>query len=113
VEQDILRINACEITTSSHDRRSRPSKSGSVSYGLNWRRRGMPSLTSQDRINRRGEALLAVRVNRTLAGIGNLTVDPVVPNALRAAFLRPVRLSGGVGRELVLSYWRAAVEPSG
>jgi hypothetical protein len=35
------------------------------------------------RFDRDGEALLAVRVNGTLAGIGGVTVDPVVPSALR------------------------------
>jgi hypothetical protein len=35
------------------------------------------------RFDRDGEALLAVRVNGTLARIGGLTVDPVVPSALR------------------------------
>jgi GNAT superfamily N-acetyltransferase len=52
-----------------------------------------------------GEALLAVRVNGTLAGIGGLTIDPVVPNALRMRrlYVRPAFRRGGVGRELVLS----------
>jgi GNAT superfamily N-acetyltransferase len=57
------------------------------------------------RFDRDGEALLAVRVNGTLAGIGGLTVDPVVPNALRMRrfYVRPAFRGGGVGRELVLS----------
>jgi GNAT superfamily N-acetyltransferase len=57
------------------------------------------------RFDRDGEALLAVRVNGTLAGIGGLTVDPVVPNALRMRrlYVRPAFRRGGVGRELVLS----------
>ena len=57
------------------------------------------------RFGRDGEALLAVRVNGTLAGIGGLTIEPVVPNALRMRrfYVRPAFRRGGVGRELVLS----------
>jgi GNAT superfamily N-acetyltransferase len=56
------------------------------------------------RFERDGEALLAVRVNGTLAGIGGLTVDPVVPSALRMLcfYIQPAFRRGGVGRELVL-----------
>jgi hypothetical protein len=35
------------------------------------------------RFDRDSEALLAVRVGGTLAGIGGLTIDPFVSNALR------------------------------
>jgi hypothetical protein len=35
------------------------------------------------RFNRDGEALVGARVDDVLAGIGGLTLDPVVPGALR------------------------------
>ena len=55
------------------------------------------------RFNRAGEALLAARVNGVLAGIGGLTVDPIVPSALRMRrfYVRPAFRRGGVGRQLV------------
>jgi GNAT superfamily N-acetyltransferase len=57
------------------------------------------------RFDRDGEALLAARVNGTLAAIGGLTLEPVVPNALRMRrfYVRPAFRRSGVGRELVLS----------
>jgi GNAT superfamily N-acetyltransferase len=57
------------------------------------------------RFDRDGEVLLAVRVNETLAAIGGLTVEPVVPNALRMRrfYVRPAFRRSGVGRELVRS----------
>ena len=56
------------------------------------------------RFDRAGEALLAVRVDGTLAGIGGLTIEPVVSNALRVRrfYVRPTFRRSGVGRELVL-----------
>jgi GNAT superfamily N-acetyltransferase len=57
------------------------------------------------RFDRDGETLLAVRGNGTLAAIGGLTLEPVVPNALRMRrfYVRPAFRRGGVGRELVVS----------
>jgi GNAT superfamily N-acetyltransferase len=57
------------------------------------------------RFDRDGEVLLVVRVNETLVAIGGLTVEPVVPNALRMRrfYVRPAFRRSGVGRELVRS----------
>ena len=54
------------------------------------------------RFDREGEALLAARVNGVLAGIGGLTIEPVVPGALRMRrfYVRPRFRRGGVGRKL-------------
>ena len=54
------------------------------------------------RFDREGEALLAARLNGILAGIGGLTIEPVVPGALRMRrfYVRPRFRRGGVGREL-------------
>jgi len=54
------------------------------------------------RFDREGEALLAVRSGGVLAGIGGLTVDPVVPCALRMRrfYVHPSFRRGGVGRQL-------------
>ena len=43
------------------------------------------------RFDRDGEALLAARLNGVLAGIGGLTIEPVVPGALRMRrfYVRP------------------------
>jgi GNAT superfamily N-acetyltransferase len=60
------------------------------------------------RFHRAGEALLTVRVDGTLGGIGGLTVEPVVPNALRMRrfYVRPAFRRGGVGRRLVMALLR-------
>jgi GNAT superfamily N-acetyltransferase len=54
------------------------------------------------RFDRDGEVLFAARVNGTLAGIGGLTAEPVVPGALRMRrfYVRPDFRRGGVGRRL-------------
>ena len=46
-----------------------------------------------------------MRVDGTLAGIGGLTIEPVVSNALRMRrfYVRPTFRRSGIGRELVLS----------
>jgi hypothetical protein len=52
------------------------------------------------RFDRGGEALLAARVNGVLAGIGGLTIEPVVPDALRMRrfmFTRPFVVAVSVG----------------
>ena len=54
------------------------------------------------RFDREGEALLAARVNGVLAGIGGLTLDPVITGAVRMRrfYVRPAFRRGGIGREL-------------
>ena len=55
------------------------------------------------RFDRPGEALLATRLNGALVGIGGLTIEPVVPGALRMRrfYVRPAFRRHGVGRQLV------------
>ena len=54
------------------------------------------------RFDREGEALIAARVNGVLAGIGGLTIEPVVPDALRMRrfYVRSAFRRSGVGRQL-------------
>ena len=54
------------------------------------------------RFDRKGEALLAARVNGVLAGIGGLTIDPVVPQAMRMRrfYVRQAYRRGGIGSKL-------------
>jgi GNAT superfamily N-acetyltransferase len=54
------------------------------------------------RFDRGGEALLAARLNGVLAGIGGLTIEPVVLGALRMRrfYVRPRFRRCGVGRKL-------------
>jgi GNAT superfamily N-acetyltransferase len=58
--------------------------------------------THTNRFNREGEALLAAHVNDVLAGIGGLTIEPIMPGALRMRrfYVRASFRRGGVGREL-------------
>ena len=55
------------------------------------------------RFDRDGEALFAARLNGVLVGIGGLTIEPVVPGALRMRrfYVRPAFRRIGVGRRLV------------
>jgi GNAT superfamily N-acetyltransferase len=55
------------------------------------------------RFDRDGEVLLAARLNGVLVGIGGLTIEPVVPRALRMRrfYVRPAFRRIGVGRRLV------------
>jgi GNAT superfamily N-acetyltransferase len=55
------------------------------------------------RFDRVGEALLAARLNGVLAGIGGLTIEPVVPHALRMRrfYVRLTYRRSGIGRILV------------
>jgi len=66
------------------------------------------SLTT--RFDRDGEALLAARVNGVLAGIGGLTIDPIVPDALRMRrfYVRLAYRRGGIGRKMAT----ALLEPA-
>src|SRR5262245_61946736 len=52
--------------------------------------------------DRKDEALLAARLNDVLAGIGGLTVEPVVAGALRMRrfYVRPAFRRSGVGLQL-------------
>ncbi len=61
--------------------------------------------TRTTRFDRPGEVLLAARVNDVLAGIGGLTIDPVVPGALRMRrfYVRSAFRRNGVGRQLVMA----------
>jgi GNAT superfamily N-acetyltransferase len=54
------------------------------------------------RFDREGEALLVARLNGVLAGIGGLTIEPVVPEAMRMRrfYVRPAYRRGGIGRKL-------------
>lgn len=55
------------------------------------------------RLDRDGEALYAARLNGGLVGIGGLTIEPVVPGALRMRrfYVLPAFRRIGVGRQLV------------
>ena len=55
------------------------------------------------RFDRDGEALLAARLSGVLVGIGGLTIEPVVPGALRMRrfYVRPAFRHIGIGRQLV------------
>ena len=55
------------------------------------------------RFDREGEALLAARLSGVLAGIGGLTIEPVVPHALRMRrfCIRLAYRRSGIGRMLV------------
>ena len=57
------------------------------------------------RFDREGEALLVARADGVLAGIGGLSVEPVVPDALRMRrfYVRPNFRRHGVGRQLVMA----------
>jgi len=57
---------------------------------------------SVTRFDRAGEALLAAYSNGVLAGIGGLTIDPVVPDALRMRrfYVRAGYRRSGIGRAL-------------
>ena len=54
------------------------------------------------RFDREGEALLAARVNGVLAGIGGLTLEPIITGAVRMRrfCVRPAFRRSGVGHEL-------------
>jgi GNAT superfamily N-acetyltransferase len=54
------------------------------------------------RFDRAGEALLAVSLNGVLAGVGGLTIEPVVPDALRMRrfYVRPAYRRRRIGHEL-------------
>jgi GNAT superfamily N-acetyltransferase len=57
------------------------------------------------RFDRKGEVLPAAHVKGVLAGIGGLTVEPVLPDALRMRrfYIRPSYRRSGVGRKLAIA----------
>ena len=59
-------------------------------------------LSRTTRFDRAGEALLAARLDGVLAGIGGLTIEPVVPGALRMRrfYVRPSCRRSGIARKL-------------
>lgn len=76
-------------------------------------RLAMDWVAGTTRFDRDGEALVAARLGSgVLAGIGGLTVDPVVPGALRMRrfYVRPSFRRGGVGRELATALLMCAGE---
>jgi GNAT superfamily N-acetyltransferase len=73
-------------------------------------------LSGTTRFDREGEALLAARVNGVLAGVGGLTIEPVVPDALRMRrfYVRLAFRRSGIGRKLPTALLeRAARSASG
>lgn len=63
------------------------------------------------RFDRNGEALLAAHIAGVLAGIGGLTIEPVLLGALRMRrfYVRPPFRQAGIGRTLAT----ALLEPAG
>jgi GNAT superfamily N-acetyltransferase len=66
------------------------------------------------RFDREGEALLAARVTGVMAGIGGLTVDPVMPDALRMRrfYVRQLFRRTGIGRSLATALLQWACSTS-
>jgi GNAT superfamily N-acetyltransferase len=64
-------------------------------FAADWEARRM-------RFGGHGEVLLAAHVTGGLAGIGGLTIEPVLPGALRMRrfFVRPLFRRAGIGRKL-------------
>jgi GNAT superfamily N-acetyltransferase len=64
------------------------------------------------RFDRPGEALLAAYSEGVLAAIGGITIDPIVPEALRMRrfYVRPAFRRGGIGRELALALLEGALQ---
>ena len=67
------------------------------------------------RFDREGEALLAARLKTVLCGIGGLTIEPVVPDALRMRrfYVRPAYRRSGIGRMLAIALLERAQNRSG
>ena len=64
-----------------------------------------------NRFSKTGEALLVARVDEAIAGIGGVTLEPALPDALRMRrfYIRPRYRRMGIGRRIVA---RLLVEPS-
>jgi GNAT superfamily N-acetyltransferase len=60
--------------------------------------------------DREGEVLLAAHLNGVLAGVGGLTIEPVVPDALRMRrfYVRLAYRRRGIGRELAAALLKRA-----
>jgi GNAT superfamily N-acetyltransferase len=64
------------------------------------------------RFDRPGEALLAAYSEGVLAAIGGITIDPIVPDALRMRrfYVRPAFRRTGIGREIALALLEGALQ---
>jgi GNAT superfamily N-acetyltransferase len=72
-------------------------------------------LSGTTRFDREGEALLAARVNGVLAAVGGLTIEPVVPDALRMRrfYVRLGYRRSGIGRRLATALLERARSANG
>ena len=64
------------------------------------------------RFDRPGEALLAAYSDDVLAAIGGITIDPIVPDALRMRrfYVRPAFRRTGIGGEIALALLEGALQ---
>jgi GNAT superfamily N-acetyltransferase len=64
------------------------------------------------RFDRPGEALLTAYSGGVLAAIGGITIDPIVPDALRMRrfYVRPAFRRTGIGREIALALLEGALQ---
>lgn len=62
-------------------------------------------VSGANRFDRRGEALIAAHVDGDLAGIGGMTLEPALPDAMRMRrfYVRPAFRLHGIGRKLALA----------
>ena len=70
--------------------------------GFNRRRLASDWASGAMRFDRPGEALLAAYSEGVLAAIGGITIDPIVPDALRMRrfYVRPAFRRTGIGGEI-------------
>ena len=64
------------------------------------------------RFDRPGECLLTAYSAGVLAAIGGITIDPIVPDALRMRrfYVRPAFRRTGIGREIALALLEGALQ---
>jgi GNAT superfamily N-acetyltransferase len=64
------------------------------------------------RFNRPGEVLLTAYSAGVMAAIGGITIDPIVPDALRMRrfYVRPAFRRTGIGREIALALLEGALQ---